>query len=87
MEKEKIKKIKRSFVGHVVSNKMTKTVVVAVVRKVVHPKYKRAYKQTTKFKCHDEKQQCKIGDQVNFVECRPLSKEKRWRITKVIKAV
>lgn len=79
------KTIRRGFVGNVVSNKMQKTVVVAVVRNVVHPKYKRAYKQTTKFKCHDEKQICQVGDRVAFAECRPLSKDKRWIITKIIK--
>ena len=77
--------IHRSFIGKVVSNKMEKTVVVAVVRSVIHPKYKRAYKKTTKFKCHDEKQLCRVGDKVAFVECRPLSKDKRWRITKIVK--
>lgn len=77
--------IHRNFVGKVVSNKMQKTVVVAVVRSVVHPKYKRAYKRTTKFMCHDEEQLCRVGDQVAFVECRPLSKDKRWRISKIIK--
>ncbi len=76
--------VRRNFVGTVVSTKMQKTVLVAVVRSVVHPKYKRAYKKTTKFKCHDENQICRMGNKVTFSECRPMSKDKRWVITKIL---
>jgi small subunit ribosomal protein S17 len=76
--------VRRNFVGTVVSAKMQKTVLVAVVRSVVHPKYKRAYKKTTKFKCHDENQICRMGNKVTFSECRPMSKDKRWVITKIL---
>lgn len=72
--------MKRIFEGVVVSNKMKKTLVVKVVRLKWHPKYKKQYRVTRKFKVHDEKEQYKIGDKVKFVECRPLSKEKRWRV-------
>ncbi|HBK34851.1 MAG: 30S ribosomal protein S17 [Candidatus Uhrbacteria bacterium GW2011_GWE2_40_58] len=73
-------KIQRKFTGVVVSDKMQKTVVVRVSRTVVHPKYGKRYIQSRKYKVHDEKGQYKIGDHVIFVECRPLSKEKRWRV-------
>ncbi len=76
------KKIKRKFQGIVVSHRMDKTAVVEVQEIKVHPKYGKRYKRSHRYKVHDEKNECKIGDKVNFEECRPLSKEKRWRIVK-----
>lgn len=71
-------KIKRKFEGVVVSDKMQKTVVVAVTRRKKHPKYKKYFNVTTKFKAHDETNQYHIGDKVVIQETNPLSKEKRW---------
>ena len=70
--------------GLVVSNKMDKTVVVAVEAKKVHPLYKKAIKVTKKYKAHDENNDCKIGDKVKIVETRPLSGEKRWRVAEIM---
>jgi small subunit ribosomal protein S17 len=70
--------------GLVVSNKMDKTVVVAVETKKVHPLYKKAVKVTQKYKAHDENNDCKIGDKVKIVETRPLSREKRWRVAEIM---
>ena len=72
-------------VGQVVSDKMDKTAVVAVTRLVRHPMYKRFVKRTTKFKAHDEKNECHVGDVVRITETRPLSKDKRWRIVEVVR--
>ncbi|MFO7995797.1 MAG: 30S ribosomal protein S17 [Dehalococcoidia bacterium] len=69
--------------GLVVSDKMDKTVVVTVETRKVHPLYKKAIKVTTRYKAHDEKNECKIGDKVKMVETRPLSKEKRWRVAEI----
>jgi small subunit ribosomal protein S17 len=69
---------KKIYSGKVISNKMEKTVVVAVTRLFQHPVYKKTMKRVTKFKVHDEKNKCNIGDTVKIVETRPLSKEKRW---------
>jgi len=71
-------------VGTVVSNKMDKTVVVAVQSLVQHPLYKKIVKRTAKFKAHDEKNECQIGDVVKIMETRPLSKAKRWRLVSVV---
>jgi small subunit ribosomal protein S17 len=79
MEKDK-KIIKKSFSGVVTSDKMDKTIVVSVGSVKQHPKYGKRYTSSRKFKVHDEKNQFKEGDSVEFVECRPLSKEKRWRV-------
>ncbi|MFN7088596.1 MAG: 30S ribosomal protein S17 [Candidatus Paceibacteria bacterium] len=73
---------KRRLEGVVVSDKMQKTVVVAVERIKEHPKYKKRYKVTRRFKAHDEKNEYHVGDKVIIEECRPLSKEKRWRVVK-----
>jgi len=73
-------------VGVVTSNKMDKTAVVAVERLVRHPLYKRAFKKTSTFMFHDEENRCKIGDRVRIVECRPLSKNKRWRLVSVLQS-
>ncbi|NQT50031.1 30S ribosomal protein S17 [Candidatus Kuenenbacteria bacterium] len=79
MEK-KIKRIFRRFTGVVTSTKMDKTAVVLVERIVMHKRYKKQYKVSRKYKVHDEKNQVKVGEKVKFEECRPLSKDKRWRI-------
>ena len=78
------KKIFRKFEGVIVSDKMDKTVVVRIDRKVTHKKYKKKYTVSKSYKCHDEKNQYKVGDKVVFAECRPLSKDKRWRVVKKI---
>jgi small subunit ribosomal protein S17 len=70
--------------GLVVSNKMNKTIVVAIQTRKVHPLYKKAIKVTKKYKAHDENNACKIGDKVKIVETRPLSKEKRWRVVEIM---
>jgi small subunit ribosomal protein S17 len=70
--------------GLVVSNKMAKTVVVAVETRKVHPLYKKAIRLTKKYKAHDENNACKTGDKVRIAETRPLSKEKRWRVAEII---
>jgi small subunit ribosomal protein S17 len=77
--------IKRKLEGEVVSDKMDKTVVVKVTTIKVHPKYKKRYKSSKKYKAHDEKNVYKVGDFVAIQECRPLSRDKRWRVIKKIK--
>ncbi|SFX95750.1 30S ribosomal protein S17 [Ruminococcus sp. XPD3002] len=76
--------LRKTRVGKVVSDKMDKTVVVAIVDNVKHPLYKKIIKRTVKLKAHDENNECKIGDRVEVMETRPLSKDKRWRITNII---
>ena len=71
-------------IGKVVSDKMEKTVVVAVERLVQHPLYKKAVKKTVKFKAHDENNESHIGDTVEIMETRPLSKDKRWRVVEIL---
>jgi len=75
---------RKSRVGVVVSNKMTKTVVVKVERRVADPKYGKIVTKAEKYKAHDEGQACKIGDRVRIVETRPLSKDKRWRVAETL---
>ena len=75
---------RKTRVGKVVSDKMNKTVVVAVVDNVKHPLYKKIIKRTYKLKAHDENNECKIGDRVRVMETRPLSKDKRWRLVEII---
>ena len=70
--------------GKVISDKMDKTIVVAIERLVQHPLYKKSIKKTVKFKAHDENNESHIGDIVEVMETRPLSKDKRWRVTKII---
>jgi len=70
--------------GQVVSDKMDKTVVVAVESPKRHPLYKKTIKRVVKYKAHDEKNECRVGDKVKIVETRPLSREKRWRVTEII---
>ena len=76
--------LRKTRVGKVVSNKMDKTIVVAIVDNVKHPLYKKIIKRTIKLKVHDENNQCNIGDRVEVMETRPISKDKRWRLVKVI---
>ena len=71
-------------VGKVVSDKMDKTIVVAVEDRVAHPLYKKITKRTYKLKAHDEKNECGIGDTVRVMETRPLSKDKRWRLVEIV---
>ncbi len=71
-------------IGEVISNKMDKTIVVAIADKVKHPLYKKIVKRTIKFKAHDEKNECGIGDKVKIMETRPLSKDKRWRLVEIV---
>ena len=75
---------RKQRVGVVVSNKMDKTIVVAVKTKVLHPLYGKTVNRTTKFKAHDEKNECGIGDTVRIMETRPLSKDKRWRLVEIV---
>ena len=75
---------RKTRVGKVVSDKMDKTIVVAVEDRVQHPLYKKIIKRTYKLKAHDENNECGIGDRVRVMETRPLSKDKRWRLVEVI---
>jgi len=75
---------RKVIIGKVLSNKMEKTIVVSVERKVMHPKYGKFIKMTSKFKAHDEKNECSINDVVKVMETRPLSKDKRWRLVEII---
>lgn len=75
---------RKTRVGIVVSDKMDKTIVVAVENRVAHPLYKKIIKRTYKLKAHDENNECGIGDRVRVMETRPLSKEKRWRLVEIL---
>ena len=75
---------RKTRVGKVVSDKMDKTIVVAIEDSVQHPLYKKTMKRTYKLKAHDEANECGIGDTVEVMETRPLSKDKRWRLTRII---
>ena len=77
--------LRKTRVGTVVSDKMDKTVVVAVKDSVQHPLYKKILKRTVKFKAHDENNECGTGDRVKIMETRPLSKDKRWRVVEILK--
>ena len=76
--------LRKTRVGTVVSDKMDKTVVVAIVDNVRHPLYKKIVKRTIKLKAHDENNECNIGDKVQVMETRPLYKDKRWRIVSIL---
>lgn len=76
--------LRKTRIGNVVSDKMDKTIVVSVEDNVKHPLYKKVVKHTERFKAHDEKNECKTGDRVLIMETRPLSKDKRWRLVKVL---
>jgi small subunit ribosomal protein S17 len=88
MEEIKSEVVERNFrkvrVGVVVSNKMDKSITVAVERRVKHPMYGKFTKKTTKFMAHDEKDECNPGDTVKIMETRPLSKNKRWRLVEIV---
>lgn len=76
--------LRKEKIGIVVSNKMNKSISVMVERKVMHPKYGKFVKRSTKFMAHDEKNECRMGDTVRIMETRPLSKNKRWRLVEII---
>ncbi len=76
--------LRKERVGLVVSNKMDKSITIAVERKVKHPKYGKFVKKTSKFRAHDEKNECSIGDTVRIMETRPLSKSKNWRLVEIV---
>jgi small subunit ribosomal protein S17 len=76
--------LRKTRVGKVVSDKMDKTIVIALEEHVTHPLYKKVVKRTYKLKAHDEQNDCHIGDTVKVMETRPLSKEKRWRVVEVL---
>ena len=76
--------LRKTRIGKVVSDKMDKTIVVAIADNVKHPLYKKIIKRTVKLKAHDENNECRIGDRVEVMETRPLSKDKRWRVTNII---
>ena len=79
--------LRKIRIGVVTSNKMAKTITVAIERKVKHPLYGKFVKKTTRFHAHDEKDECSIGDVVRIMETRPLSKTKRWRLVEVVEKV
>lgn len=81
---EEKRNLRKERIGVVTSNKMEKSVVVAVERKVKHPKYGKFVKKTTKFVAHDEKNECNQGDTVRIMETRPLSKNKCWRLVEIV---
>lgn len=75
---------RKTRVGQVVSDKMDKTIVVAIIDSVKHPLYDKVIKRTYKLKAHDENNECRIGDRVRVMETRPLSKDKRWRLVSIV---
>ncbi|MCH7962805.1 MAG: 30S ribosomal protein S17 [Bacteroidetes bacterium] len=76
--------LRKTRVGVVVSDKMDKTITIAIERKVPHPIYRKYFKKTTKLMAHDEKSECRVGDKVKVMETRPLSKNKRWRLIEIV---
>ena len=82
---ETTRAFRKTRVGQVVSDKMDKTIVVAIEGRVQHKLYKKIVKRTYKLKAHDENNECGVGDTVKVMECRPLSKDKRWRLVEIIK--
>ncbi|MDQ7817068.1 MAG: 30S ribosomal protein S17 [Melioribacteraceae bacterium] len=81
MEKRNSRKVR---IGSVVSNKMKKSIIVAIERRVAHPIYKKYFKKTTKLMAHDENNECGLGDIVKIMEIRPLSKRKKWRLVEIV---
>ena len=79
--------LRKTRTGKVVSNKMDKTIVVAIADRVQHPLYKKIVKRTYKLKAHDENNECGVGDRVKVMETRPLSKDKRWRLVEIVERV
>ncbi len=84
-EKKETRNSRKTRIGLVVSDKMNKSIVVSIERKVLHPTYKKYIKKTTKLMAHDEKQEAHVGDTVMIMETRPLSKNKRWRLVEIVK--
>ena len=82
-----VRNLRKTRVGVVSSNKMDKTIVIKVERKIKHPLYGKFLKKTTSFHAHDESNECSIGDTVKIMESRPLSKTKRWRLVEIIEKV
>jgi len=82
--KKTIQRQKKVLFGTVVSDKMEKSAVVRVSRTIQHPLYKRTMKQTKKYKIHDEANECRVGDRIRLIECRPISKDKCWRLLDVV---
>ena len=76
--------IRKTTVGRVVSDKMDKTIVLAIEDSVKHPLYKKVIKRTVRLKAHDENNECRVGDRVRVMETRPLSKDKRWRVVEIV---
>jgi small subunit ribosomal protein S17 len=85
--KMEIRKLRKEKVGLVVSNKMEKSIIVEVERKIMHPKYGKFVKKSSRFVAHDEKNECSEGDKVKIAETRPLSKIKCWRLVEIIEKV
>ncbi len=83
-DKENMLKKRKEYVGQVISDKMEKTVVVAIDRMVQDPRYKKFLKRTSKLKAHDEKNEAHVGDRVKLIETRPISREKRWVVVEVL---
>ncbi|NIA11736.1 MAG: 30S ribosomal protein S17 [Nitrospiraceae bacterium] len=81
---EKVTRHKKILIGTVLSDKMDKTVVVQVKRLFMHPRYKKYVRKNATYKAHDEMNQCRIGDKVQIIESRPISKDKCWRVSKVV---
>jgi small subunit ribosomal protein S17 len=76
--------LRKERTGTVVSDRMEKTIVVSLERTVMHPKYRKYLKRRSRIKAHDETNQCHVGDRVRIVECRPLSRDKRWRVSEIL---
>ena len=87
MEDNIVRNLRKTRTGVVTSNKMDKTITIAIERKVKHPLYGKFVKKTSKFHAHDEKNECSIGDTVKIMETRPISKLKRWRLVDVVEKV
>jgi small subunit ribosomal protein S17 len=81
---EAARKLRKTRIGIVVSNKMDKTITVSIERRMPHPIYRKYFKKTTKLMAHDEKNECGIGDKVKIMETRPLSLRKRWRLVEIV---
>jgi len=84
LEEKSARNFRKTRIGVVISDKMDKTAVVSTDRKVKHPIYGKPMRRSKKYKIHDEKNECKVGDQVRIMETRPLSKQKRWRLLEII---
>jgi len=76
--------LRKERTGTVVGDRMEKTIVVSLERTVMHPKYRKYLKRRSRVKAHDETNQCQVGDRVRIVECRPLSRDKRWRVSEIL---